>query len=129
MVPYDHARLHARDFGGHPRDYLPVDEFLDQTKCHLPDFRHRLILHNAFGMGLAERVLGPAIRNAAGEMIAVREIARRHIIEDCQRVPTLAECVELLQAGNASTLNRPSPRALRWLRENPVEFYEEDYVI
>ncbi|GIW89663.1 MAG: hypothetical protein KatS3mg109_0095 [Pirellulaceae bacterium] len=123
MVPYDHACLHAEMFGGKPEDYLPVDEFLDQTKGHCPDFRHRSILHNAFGMLLAEQVLGPVVINSDGEPIAVREIARQHIMQDCGCVPTLKEVLDALTGGQAGKYNRPSRDTmdrLRRLRSKPA---------
>lgn len=47
--PYYHAVSSARRFGGAPEDYLAVHQFFDQTKAHLADCRHRLVLHNSFG--------------------------------------------------------------------------------
>lgn len=122
MVPYDHARLHARDFGGVPEDYLPVDEFLDATKLHCADHRHRAILHSSFGMDVCERVFGPAIVNSDGQPIAVREIARRHIMEDCGVVPTVKEWLDALTAGmpELRKFNISSRAAKKWLEANPV---------
>jgi hypothetical protein len=56
--PYYHAVSSARRFGGTPEDYLAVHQFFDQTKAHLADCRHRLVLHNSFGIFLAEQLFG-----------------------------------------------------------------------
>lgn len=118
MVPIDHARLHARDFGGQPADYLPLDEFLDQTKAHCSDFRHRAILHSTLGISLAEQVFGPTIENSNGNGIPVRELVRRHIQQDCSCVPTPKEWLDALTDGTVSKFNRPDRRELAWLQEN-----------
>lgn len=118
MTPIDHARLSARDFGGEPEAYLELHEFLDQTKMHCADFRHRAILHNTLGMGLAEQVFGPTISNSLGQGIPTRELVRRHIMEDCGCVPTVTEWLDALCCGAVSKFNRPSKKDLKWLKEN-----------
>lgn len=91
--PLIHAERSAKRWGGEPDDYLAIHEWLDSTKAHLPDVRHRLFLHNSFGMLLAERVFGAAITNGAGRRVFVREIAAQHILEDLGFIPTVAECL------------------------------------
>jgi len=118
MVPIDHATLHARDFGGKPEDYLPVDRFLDSTKLHCADYRHRAILHSSFGIDLAEQVFGDSIINSDGARIPVREIARRHIMQDCSCVPTVKEWLDALCTGQAQKFNRPDKRELAWLNKH-----------
>jgi len=118
MVPYDHARLHARDFKGVPEDYLPIDEFLDESKLHFADTRHRCVLHNSFGMGICERVFGPVITNSDGIEVPVREIARRHIMQDCGCVPTLKETMMSVALGTHLKYDKPLQKELDWLKEN-----------
>lgn len=118
MVPYDHARLHARDFGGVPEDYLCVDEFLDSTKLHFADFRHRAILHTTFGMGVCEKMFGRVIKNRDGCEIPVREIARRHIMQDCGCVPTIESSIKAIATGSYSRFDKPQKHELQWLKEN-----------
>lgn len=91
--PLVHAERSAKRWGGKPEDYLPIHDWLDSTKAHLPDVRHRLLLHNSFGMLLAERVFGTAIMNSAGRRVFVREIAAQHILEDLGFIPTVAQCL------------------------------------
>lgn len=121
MVPIDHSRLHARDFGGQPEDYLKIDEFLDQTKFQFTDFRHRAILHNPMGIALCEQIFGPTIKNSAGKEIAVRELARRHIVQDCGLVPTTKEWIDALCEGHARKYNNVSRTDLEWLKRNYYE--------
>ena len=94
MVPYDHALLSTHRWGGRPEDYMNIHNFLDCTKGHYCKPAHRLILHNAFGMLLCEEMFGSVIQNSDGNEIAVREIARMHIVEDLGRVPTLQDWLE-----------------------------------
>jgi hypothetical protein len=118
MVPYDHSRLHARDFGGIPEDYLQLDNFLDATKLHCADSRHRAILHSTFGMYVAEQVFGPVIVNSEGCEIPTRELARRHVMQDCNCVPTVKEWLDAISAGTATQFDRPQRAELQWLKEN-----------
>ena len=90
--PFVHAERSARRWGGTPADYLPLHAWFDATKGHLPDVRHRLLLHNSFGMLLAEQVFGPALTNVDGQRVCVRDLAQQHILEDLGFVPTVADC-------------------------------------
>jgi hypothetical protein len=119
MTPIDHARLSKRDFGGREEAYLPIHEFLDQTKFHMTEWPHRMFLHNPLGIALCEQVFGITIDNGAGNHIPVREIARRHIMEDLGKVPTLKEWADAMQSGKMEPwMNNPNKRDLRWLKEN-----------
>jgi len=53
--------------------------------------RHRAILHNSFGIFLAERIFGTTVTNAAGQRVAVRDVAERHVMEDLGFIPSLDE--------------------------------------
>lgn len=90
--PLVHAERSARRWGGTAAEYLPVHQWFDATKGHLPDVRHRLLLHNSFGLLLAEQVFGPALMNAAGRRVFIRDLAQQHILEDLGFIPTVAEC-------------------------------------
>ena len=49
------------------------------------------MLHNTFGIYLAERVFGPTLEIGEGRQIPTRAIAERHILEDLGQIPTLAD--------------------------------------
>ena len=89
-----HAERAVQKWGGSVEDYLPVHQFFDSTKAHVPDNRHRLILHNSFGIAVVEQVFGLAIRNTEGRRVFVREIGQQHVIEDLGFIPTLADCLK-----------------------------------
>ena len=55
-----------------------------------------MVLHNSFGMLLAEQVFGPVITNSAGRRVFVRDLAAQHILEDLGFIPTLAQCLDEL---------------------------------
>lgn len=106
MKPWIHARISAHKFGGKPEDYIEIHNWFDQTKAHIPDSRHRLVLHNSFGIYLAEQQFGtiiqkedgtfmklPVIKNSEGKDISVRDIAEQHVIDDLGHIPTLDECI------------------------------------
>lgn len=91
--PLVHAERSAKKWGGRADDYLAIHQWFDATKGHLSDVRHRLMLHNSFGILLAEQVFGAAITNADGRRVFVRDIGIQHVVEDFGFVPTLAECL------------------------------------
>lgn len=104
MNPYIHAKNSARKYGGIPEDYLEIHLFMDSSKEHIPTLVHRLILHNTFGISLACKMFGefvqtgtgkivrqPFITNTEGKKVFVRDIAQDHVLEDLQKIPSLAE--------------------------------------
>ena len=94
---YYHALSSAKKFGGEWQDYIDLHQFFDSTKAHITDNKHRMVLHNGFGIFLAERVFGPVIvRRSDGKTVPTRLIGEQHVLEDLGRVPTLAECLESL---------------------------------
>lgn len=119
MTPYEHSVLSVRDFGGEPEYYLKIHEFLDSTKFQLTDFRHRAILHNPFGIGLCEQLFGPITQNN----ISVREVARRHIEQDCGGiVPTTQQWLDALcSATHGIQYNKPLKKDLEYLKTHLYE--------
>lgn len=91
MKPHLHCKNSVKLFGGKPEDYLPVHSFIDSTKAHVPDVRHRAIFHNSFGCYIAEQVFGYSIVNSDGNEVSVRDIAENHILEDLGYIPTLQD--------------------------------------
>lgn len=62
---------------------------MDQTKLHVADLRHRVVLHNSFGVGLCESVFGFYLTNSDGKKFSVRKVAEEHVIEDVGFIPSL----------------------------------------
>ena len=111
--PLVHAERSAKKWGGTAQDYLALHQWFDATKGHLPDNRHRMLLHNSFGLLLAEQVFGPSLQNSDGRRVFNRDLAVQHILEDLGFIPTVVECLGELpirpwMAGSA----RSSPRHL-----------------
>lgn len=94
MKPLTHARRSVSRLGGKWEDYIEIHEWIDQTKAHVPDMRHRMILHNSWGIYLCQQFFGVAITNSDGQEVAVRAIAEQHILDDLGFIPTLSRCLE-----------------------------------
>lgn len=93
--PYHHALSSSKTFGGKPEDYQAIHDWFDQTKAHMPDVRHRAILHSSFGIFLCEQVFGTTIENSSGRAIPVRLIGEQHVKEDMGgRIPTVQDWLE-----------------------------------
>ena len=56
--PYHHAVSSAKKFGGIPEEYLKFHDFLDRSKSHMADFRHRALRHHSEGIFLLEEFFG-----------------------------------------------------------------------
>lgn len=94
MKPYIHSKNSAKKYGGVPEDYQAIHDFIDSTKAHVADMRHRAILHNSFGIYLAEKIFGTVITNSDNKKISVRDVAEDHVLEDLGTIPTLEKCLE-----------------------------------
>ena len=95
--PFYHAKSSARKFGGQPEDYIALHEWFDQTKAHLPDARHRSVLHSSFGIYLAQQVFGEVIlRKSDGKPVPTRMLGEQHILEDMGMIPTLQDWLKEL---------------------------------
>jgi hypothetical protein len=95
MNIWDHCLLSQRKFGGAPQDYEKVHSFMDCSKYFYYHTKHRLLLHNLFGVELAVELMGNFIENSAGKPILVRDIAVEHCREDLDgKIPTLYDWLE-----------------------------------
>ena len=96
--PYHHALSSVKKWGGKPEDYQPVHDWLDASKAHLADFRHRALRHHSEGIFMAEQVFGTNIYTSEGRAVPVRFIGEQHVIEDCGFIPTVADWLKNIQA-------------------------------
>ena len=96
MNPYHHALSSAAKYGGRAEDYLPLHQWLDESKAFFPDFRHRALRHHAEGVFLLERIFGVTIANSNGRQVPVRFIGEQHVKEDLGRIPTAQDWLENL---------------------------------
>lgn len=94
MKPYEHAKQSVRKYGGSVEDYLPIHDFLDSSKAHFADMRHRALLHSSFGIFIVEKVFGHNLRNSDGRVISVRDIAEKHVLEDMGRIPSVQDYLQ-----------------------------------
>ncbi len=95
--PFYHAESSARLFGGTADDYISIHNWFDATKESFADFRHRALRHHAEGIFECERGFGITIRNSDGKEVPVRYIGEQHVIEDCGRIPTVADWLSKIQ--------------------------------
>ena len=87
--PWHHAVSSQKKHGGVPEDYLEIHDFFDSSKSTLASWQHRAMLHNSFGIYLAERIFGATITTSHGKQVPVRVIAEQHIREDLGWIPTV----------------------------------------
>lgn len=94
---YFHAKSSAKRFGGVWEDYIGLHEWFDQTKAHVPDARHRAVLHSSFGIFLAQQFFGEVIvRKSDGKPVPTRLLAEQHILEDFGMIPTMQDWLKEL---------------------------------
>lgn len=100
MNSYLHAKSAAHKWGGKPEDYIAIEEFIDGTKRAFADIRHRAILHNSYGIWLAQELFGRVIQvegPTGPKDVTVREIAELHILEDLGFIPTIESWVKNME--------------------------------
>ena len=95
MKPHLHAKISARKYGGNFEEYMKFHEFFDLTKAHVADNRHRIILHNSWGIFMLAEKFGPLYTNSENKTVAVRDIGEDHVLQDLGRIPSLAEIIDL----------------------------------
>lgn len=113
MKPYHHSRISVKKFGGSEKDYQQIHDWFDSTKAHIADMRHRMVLHNSFGIFLCEQVFGtmeqksdgtwvrmPYIINSDGNKVQVRDIAEQHVLDDLGHIPSLDKCFSGMEMAN-----------------------------
>ena len=88
-TPSRHARESAEQFGGNAQTYLPVHVFLESSRLHLSDARHRALLHTTLGVQTVEEVFGLELTG-----VPTRLIAEAHIGADLGFMPTVEEALD-----------------------------------
>ena len=95
--PYHHAVSSAKKYGGKAHEYLRLHEWLDGSKAHMSDFRHRALRHHSEGIFMLEDIFGTTITISTGRVVPVRFIGEQHILEDLGRIPTVADWLGKIQ--------------------------------
>jgi hypothetical protein len=91
MKPRCHARNSVRRWKGKLEDYVPIHDWMDQSKAHHADMRHRALFHSSFGCYLVEQFFGPILVNSDGIHVSTRDIAEQHVLEDLGRIPSVSD--------------------------------------
>lgn len=94
--PYIHSKSSVAKWGGKVQDYLPIHNYMDQSKSHFPDNRHRALTHNSWFLFVLEDVFGPTIINSDGKEVSVRDVGEQHCIEDLGCIPSVQDYLENL---------------------------------
>ena len=89
-TPSVHARWSVKRFGGQASDYFPIHAFLECARLHLPDSRHRVLLHTTLGVQTVEEVFGLELPSG----IPTRLIVEAHIEADLGFIPTVEEALD-----------------------------------
>lgn len=88
---FHHAVPSAKRFGGEPEEYLKYHDFLDGSKAHMADFRHRALRHHSEGIFMLEALFGSTIMLSTGRVLPVRFVGEQHVLEDLGRIPTVQD--------------------------------------
>ncbi len=99
MNIYEHCILSVKKFGGEISWYQPIHSFIDSSKYYFPDFRHRILLHNTYGVSLCVDKFGEFLPNG----VLVRDVGFEHCKEDLSgKCPTLLDWYNSLKDSNIS---------------------------
>ncbi len=117
MNYWKHSLLSEKKFGGNAKDYVEIHKFLDSSKLFVFHVKHRLLLHNTYGIELSVELFGDFLINSDNKTILVRDIAAEHCKEDLGgAVPTLNDWFstydkELLNNIKTSEIDNPELEA------------------
>ena len=95
--PIHHAESSAKKFGGEAHEYLHLHQFLDGSKEHMADFRHRALRHHSEGIFMLEKLFGTTITLSTGRVLPVRSVGEQHVREDLGRIPTVQDWLMKIQ--------------------------------
>lgn len=95
---WHHALSSVKKWGGVATDYLRLHEWLDESKSHLADFRHRALRHHSEGIFMMETIFGRTITNSDGKVIPTKWVGEQHVQEDLGRIPTVADWLRCINA-------------------------------
>lgn len=119
--PTFHAESSVRRFGGKIEDYTAIHEWLDCTKQHYCDFRHRALRHHSLGVFECERTFGATLTNSDGRRVPVRYVAEQHIKEDCGGiVPSVSDWLSRIRPEGWMSRGDTVPRAEPQEREDII---------
>lgn len=90
--PYHHARSSAQRFGGIAEDYLALHAWMDASKAHLADARHRCLRHHSLGIFLAEWQFGVTLPTSSQRHVPTRLVGEQHVQEDFAFIPSVWQC-------------------------------------
>lgn len=86
----DHCLLSVEKFGGESSDYIELHKFMDSSKLFYYHAKHRLLLHNLYGVELSIELFGDFMQLSNGNIVLTRDIAVEHCKEDLSgKIPTL----------------------------------------
>jgi len=111
-----HSLLSKKKFGGDVDDYLQLHKFMDCSKLFSFDVRHRILLHNTYGIHLCIQKFGDVLTNSDQQRMLVRDIAAEHCKEDLMGVvPTINQWLKYTDASLADMIKpiNPSDKVLK----------------
>lgn len=97
MIPWIHAELSAKRYGGIPEDYIDIHELMDSSKAAYSNNAHRILTHNSwFVVTILPKVFGHMRINSEGKQYPVKDVGEYHILEDFKMrfIPTVQDYIE-----------------------------------
>ena len=99
---------------------MKYHEWLDASKAHMADFRHRALRHHSEGIYMLESIFGTTITILTGRIVPVRFIGEQHVLEDLGRIPTVADWLGKIQP-ESWMLAKEGNRSIRRPRHAEVQ--------
>lgn len=129
MIPFIHAELSAKRYGGMPTDYLDIHELMDSSKAAYPNNGHRVLTHNSwFVVTILPKVFGHVRMNSDGRRYNVKDVGEYHILEDFRMkfIPSVQDYLENLVVQDWMNNGHGSPNRCKLMFKNKAEI--EEYI-
>lgn len=128
MIPYIHAELSAKRYGGIAEDYLDIHELMDSSKATFPNNLHRVLTHNSwFTVTILPKVFGHVRTNSDGRRYNVKDVGEYHILEDFKMrfIPSVQDYLEnmVLQPWMNNGMGTPRRCELQFKNSKEIDNY------
>ena len=84
----EHSKIDSELYGIPFEIFLPIHQFLESSYTVMPDKRHHVLLHNSFGISIAEKIFGVYIQHL-DVIIPTKEVVTNHISREFLFIPTM----------------------------------------
>jgi hypothetical protein len=116
MIPFIHAELSVKRYGGISEEYLDIHELMGSSKQAFSNNGHRVLTHNSWFVALIlPKIFGHQRVNSDGKKYNVKDVGEYHCLEDFKMrfIPSVQDYLEHLDVQDWMNNGRGTPNRLK----------------